>query len=66
MFTHTLLILFNAIFMIYVRYTSFAERLARATNESSLSNMEDEDYGLLDTKASKAAISPAPSGEGRG
>ena len=52
--------------MIYVRYTSFAERLARATNESSLSNMEDEDHGLLDTKASKAAISPAPSGEGRG
>ena len=25
---HTLLILFNAIFMIYARYTSFAERLA--------------------------------------
>ena len=41
MITHTLLILFNAIFILYVRYTSFDERLARATNESSLSNMED-------------------------
>lgn len=44
MITPTLLILFNAIFMIYARYTSFAERLVLVTtNRNSFSNMEDRE-----------------------